>query len=537
MSVQPFRLTATKSQVVINLTFDAVAMSIENPTASPVYIRLGATDFPNESNADRVIPAAQSRVIAVEGRVFTAVLGSPTQLTTGATPVGGLTSTVVVTLLSKGETVPTFGSASFLSISTAQLSSGFQAIVPTAQVYDLGPWGGAIIFLAPDGGSGQAIIDLQVSNDSITWATAQQYAMWPGLPVTVNVPRVMRYLKMTVFATGIVGEPNPSGSFYVRGSITEITQYTYKPTGTPITKTYNLAPAGAVQYQIYAGGIPAISVAIVALSGSGVGASITLLIEASSDKLNWRQVTFRQQTMSIGKTAYRTTGQLDLYVRISVSEFSGANSAVGTIYISTTDEPDLAAILNTIQQSIGDKDAPSNTNQDVYHELDTIRQSNASILTQLTAINTLETANLPYLSNLPNIKLDTASIVTQVTQIAKQTLNPVQQSTVVGAGAWVSTGIDATVGARITYIQMSELIVAANAMGFLQMAIGTNAGPTFILFLQRPNHYWNAAVGTTTLVSEALTFQDGWTVLNGFTRIWVQSSVAGTIDWTMLLKG
>lgn len=378
----------------MDIDFEAVAVVVNNPTASPVFIRIGAPDTPTETNADLFVPSGQNISHPASGYSFAATFGQATALASAAAALSGLFTTCIITFLGAGETIPSYGSASFLTLSISELRPiTAYAGVTVSPTFDIGAWGGALIYVNPDAASGQAVIAVEVSTNGMTFSPLGTYAIWPNVPSIITVPRVARYFRLTLNATAIPGEPGIVGSYSVRASLEEVQTLTYNPTGNTITKAYNIAPLGSQQWLFVVVGLPAVSIAAIATVGTGAASSITFLVEASSDLVNWRQVTARTQRMSSGITLYRALGNLDIFIRVAIFEI-GNNAQVGSLYVSSPSEPDLGYILNTIQQSIGDNSAPTNTNQDVYHELDTIRTNIAATNTALgTVIADLVTIN------------------------------------------------------------------------------------------------------------------------------------------------
>lgn len=554
MSKDERTLTTGNPTVAFSVNFNASKVYIANPTGSPVYLKIGTPQAPRNANeADAIIPAGSEKTVPALGQVFAASFADSSLLTN--TVAGNLGAIATIVVMSADEVTPTFGALSYQSISVSMLSNGIEAISPTARIYDLGPWGGAIIFLAPDGGSGQTWIDLTISQDGITWRTAQIYAMWPGVPVTVNVPRIARFLQLQFFATGIPAEPNPSGFFFVRGSLTEITQYVYKPLGNAITKSYTLGAFGSQQWQLFAAGIPSISIADIATAGTGASSAITLLIEGSSDRINWRRITFRTQAMSTGVTLFRSIGNLDLYLRVTVFEVGGA-AANGTLYISIMPESDSAYLLNSILGALGDQNAPSNTNQDIYHVLlsaltslqgiDSDTNNLAGMATSLTNIDT-DTNNLSLIhtdlattiANLitaTNTLLNTIStldsaISTNTGNDASNTASLIaRRDTQVSPGAftfplantWYFSGTSVQANRRITHIEVGMYNVAGAGAAII-VGIGT-AGAVQFQICQAA-----IADGLTVNFDFTARMDDGYPVFNN-PAIWLQTTApAGSI--------
>lgn len=370
-------------------TLEFLVLYNNNPV--PLYVRLGSPEIPNEFNYDISVPPNYIMAISVNSQQFGFRLGSASVVTTLITGISVVEATI-------DEQPPSLGGVPInnASLSTADLLNGVPLFNgPTLYgPFNINQWGGLIINVIPSATSGQGVIQIDVSADGTTWIPYQTWAFWQNIPATILTPRVSQFARITLNATAIIGEPAIAGNVSIRGSLAEITTPSYTPQGTSIVKTYALAASGSAQYQFVTTGIPAVSIAAIATAGTGASAAITLLIEASSDLINWRQVTFRTQRMSTGITLYRAVGKLDLFMRVTIFEVGGISAANGSVYLSIPDTADTGAILNTIQQSLGDIGAPTNTNQDVYHELDNVRLNIGITNTTLGTTNTnLSTIN------------------------------------------------------------------------------------------------------------------------------------------------
>jgi hypothetical protein len=366
-------LTPDRPSTAVNLNnFQAVAVFVENPTGTSVLIRLGGNDIPTESSADHRVPANGYLLIPAEGASFAVALADPAAV---SSPVSSnLLTTATVVFLDKHEALPSFGAASFQSLSTSSLEpvTAFSGAF-VGDTYDLGAWGGALVFISPDAASGQAEATISVSNDGTTFYPLGTYAVWPNVPALITVPRVARYFRLAVAATSFVVEPAIAGVYSVRATISEIQATNYNPSGDAIVKTTSLVGIQSEQFSFATSGLPAVSVALISTVGSTATAAADFFVEASSDAVNWRLVTSRTQLFSQGISRYLALGPLDKYIRVTVSQLTVGQTLNASLYLSVPAEQDVAAILNTIQQSLGDADAPSNTNQDIYHELDSIR--------------------------------------------------------------------------------------------------------------------------------------------------------------------
>lgn len=420
-----YKLTPTVTRISVGLGFEAGICYVSNPTGSPILLRVGAPEIPSSDSADYTIPALGEKTLSVIGHEFGITFADATLLQTF--PGGNVASVATVQFQTPDEPLPQFGAASFQSLSLSEIkpNTAFSGLT-TVGPLDLGPWGGAMVYVNPSSGSGQGVVQVNVSSTGLSWNPLGTYAFWPNVPAVITVPRVIRYLQIILNPTAIVGEPAIAGSYSIRATITELQNLVYNPGSQAITKTFNLAASGAQQYQFVTVGLPAVSLAAIATVGTGASAAATLLVEASADLINWRRVTYRTQRMSQGVTLYRALGNLDLFIRVTVFEVGAVSALVGSLYLSIPPAADLGYILNTIQQSLGDSDAPSNTNQDIYHELDNVRTGVNSVHTDLsgTIHNDLITINshdsaidaniaafIGYLAQLPTIHTDLSNTI------------------------------------------------------------------------------------------------------------------------------
>ena len=398
------KLTGTISY---DRTLEYLVMYNNNPV--PLYVRLGSPEIPNQFNYDIAVPPNYIMAISVNSQQFGFRLGASNVV------VSQVTGTTVVEA-TIDEQPPSLGGVPInnASLSTADFLNGIPAFTgPTVYgPFNINQWGGIIINVIPSTTSGQGVIQVDISPDGTTFTAYQTWTFWQNIPATILVPRVSQFVRVTLNATAIVGEPVIGGVIGIRGSLTEITTPSYTPQGQSIVKSYALAASGAQQYQFVTTGLPAISLAAIATAGTGASAAITLLVEASSNLVDWRQVTYRTQRMSIGVTLYRALGQLDLFMRVTVFEISGISVANGNIYLSVPKEPDLGGILNTIQQSLGDVATPINSRQDIYHELDAIFLQEVSANTNLSNINTTLTTTIH--NDLTTIHNDLTTINTSI---------------------------------------------------------------------------------------------------------------------------
>lgn len=379
-------LTATNRTGIIayDRTLEFLMMYNNNPV--PLYVRLGSEEIPNEKNYDIAVPPNYIMAISVNSNQFGFRLGSSNVVVSQITGNTVIEATI-------DEEPPSLGGVpiSQASLSTADLLNGI-AIFAGTTIYgpfNINQWGGIIVNVIPNSTSGQGVIQIDISDDGTTFTPYQTWAFWPNIPATILVPRVSQFAKVTLNTTTIVGEPAIGGKASIRGSLTEITVPSYTPQGTAIAKNWAIAASGSQQFSFVTVGLPAVSIAGIATAGTGVNAIVQLLVEASSDNVNWRQVTQRRQYMSQGITLYRSFGNLALFMRVTIFEVSGVSPSNGTLNLSIPANPDTAAILNTIYQTLGDTSNPNpvGASEDIYHELDTIRQSNAAISTNTSNIN------------------------------------------------------------------------------------------------------------------------------------------------------
>lgn len=400
-----FRLDTRSNYVQMDTTFEVASMVVSNPTASPVFIRTGAYDQPTSANADIIVPAGESESFPVTGYAFAAAFGNVSAIPPQDIPQSGLFQTCVIILLDETEKTPTYGSASFLSLSTSPLTpnAGFVAYTgtTTSPVYDMGAWGGALLLLAPDavGVSGQAIVTLLSSATGIagSFTTIGQWAVWPGVPAVIQVPRPARYFQFTLTTTSIPGEPNWSGSYIVRASLAEILAVGYTPGTSFITYVFNVAHLGSTSGIFCALGFPAVTFDLTVTS---VGSQGTVTIEGSSAVGGpWAERITRERSWStaLGMSMERTLGNPDPYMRVTIAQTDAgtAGGITGSFALAIRAQTDDTAVLSDIFETLGDKAQLTNTGQSIYHLLSTtssgvgtLHTDLVNILTQDTLINT-----------------------------------------------------------------------------------------------------------------------------------------------------
>lgn len=416
-----------------------LVMYNNNPV--PLYVRLGSPEIPNELNYDISVPPNYIMAISVNSQQFGFQLGNSNAVLTQITGITVVEATI-------DEQPPSLGGVPInnASLSTADFLNGFQSYVApvTYGPFNINQWGGMIINVIPTSATGQGVIQVDVSSNGLVWLPYQTWAIWQNIPATILVPRVSQFARVTINSTAIIGEPATQGNVTIRGSLAEISDASYTPQGTSIVKTYALAASGSQQFQFVTVGLPAVSIAAIATAGTGASAAITLLVEASSDLVNWRQVTFRTQRMSTGITLYRALGKLDLFMRVTIFEVGGISAANGSVYLSIPEQADTGAILNTIQQSLGDTGAPTNANQDIYHELDSVR----------TGVNSVNTSVNTGSTNAHN---DAVTISGQLTAI---TLAVGVTNTTLGTTNSTLTTINTSIGATNTLIGVTNTSLA-----------------------------------------------------------------------------
>lgn len=402
-----FQLTAANPTARVNLDFDAVAMIVSNPTGSPVYVRIGSNEIPNQQTSDWLVSAFGGQCFPVVGRWFGVGLADGSLVGTIGELASGALGTCTIMLLDRTEVIPTFGSVSYLSLSTSELTDGIEAFTPNRQVYDMGGWGGALVYVSPSAISGQALIALEASDDAISWRPLQTFSVWPSIPSTVNVPRVARFLSVWILATGIPAEPNPDGFFSVRGTLEELSQLSYAPSASSITKNFNITTGPAsVQYLLSTSGLGAVSIGLNLTSGTSDKMSVT--IEAASSVSGpWRMAAIREQqaTTSGQPNLYRSVGSLDQFMRVTVVNFDPPNLLGGAVSFSILREADLSSVLERLSASIGDsqQDIFANTGQ-------TIRNLMRQAVALLTTINTSASNLSGMATSLVNIDSDTNSL-------------------------------------------------------------------------------------------------------------------------------
>jgi hypothetical protein len=409
------QLTAAKVTGIISYdrTLEYLVMYNNNPV--PLYVRLGSPEIPTQRNYDIAVPPNYIMGISVDSNQFGFRLGADNvtlALVSGVTVIEGLID----------EPPPALGGVPIqgASLATSDLGGGVRSFAGATMlgIYNLTLWGGLLFNLFPSATTGQGVVQVDVSSDGIAFTSYATYAFWQSIPFTLLMPRIGSFVRVTLNATAIIGEPAIAGSYTLRGTLAEITQLTYTPSSVSIVKNWNIGALGSQQFSFVTVGIPAVNIAGIALAGSGASTVIQALVETSDDLTNWRQVTTRIQSMSIGITLARSMGNLGIFIRITIFEVGGLSGSVGNLYLSVSPAPDIGGILNTIQQALGDNDDPINNNQDIYHCLVHIETWTGQGSVSVASIDTKMTTNNTMLGNIntntSNTHNDLLAISTQL---------------------------------------------------------------------------------------------------------------------------
>jgi len=468
------QLTQANRTGVIQYDRTIEYLVIYNNNPVPVYIRLGSPEIPTQRNFDISVPPNYIMGISVDSNQFAFRLGDDNvtlALITGVTVIEGMID----------EPPPALGGVPIqgASLSTADLNNGFQQFtVPTVYgPFNLTLWGGMLVTLIPDAGSGQGVIQVSVSSDNVTYSLYGTYAFWRSIPVTLLLPRVGTFVKITVANTTIVGEPALSGKISVRGTLTELTQSSYTPQGNSIVKTWAIAALGSVQFSFVTAGLPAISLAAIETSG-GVSPVVQILVEASSDNVNWRYITDRTVFLTTGQTLYRSFSNLDLFVRISLFELGGTSASNGSLYMSIPSQPDTASMLNNIYKAMGDPGSavPVGTFPDSYHELDQIRLNIGTTNTNLSTIHTdlvgIDAKLQTQINFLSTINTTAQSIDTKMTTVTNNQQTEINYLSTINTTTQTSDGRLATINTTLSTMN-TTLSTISTQLGTINTSIGT----------------------------------------------------------------
>jgi len=459
-----FRLTTRQPSIPIDIDFPAVAVVITNTTASPVFLRIGAPDAPSATNADLFCPAGESISFPVSGYTFAASFGNVAAIQSTDIVASGLFQTCVITFLGAGEVIPTYGSASFLSLSISDLWSNLAGAGPlTFPIIDLGPWGGAIVFVAPTAASGQGILKVEFSTDQVTWITAGQWAFWPSIPSTLNVQRVARYARISTLVSGIVGEPALAYAITARASLSEVAQLTYVPFTSSISKVVNVPSLGEQNWVLCTTNTPAIDVSLDITSVGGGNAAEELICETSVLPIGpWQTVSFREQNAApLTGDLFRSYGNLNAFTRIRLLEIGNNGPLGGTIGFSIRPAPDLSGILQSIYAALGDVGYTPNVNQDIFHLLAHIETWTGQTSVSVASIDTKTSTVITSLGTINSTENSILFILTSS--------NTTQNSMLTTLGT-ISTTLS---GISNTLVTMSTQLTAINtSLGTINTSIG-----------------------------------------------------------------
>lgn len=557
------QLTVSKLTGVISYDRTIEYLVLYNNNPVPLYIRLGSPEIPTQRNYDIAVPPNYIMGISVDSNQFGFRLGDDTvtlALVSGVTVIEGLID----------EPPPALGGVPIqgASLATSDLGGGVRTFAGAGVIgiFNLTLWGGLLFNLFPSNTSGQGVVQVDISSDGVTFIPYSTYAFWQSIPFTLLLPRIGTFVRFTLNTTTIVGEPAIAGSYTLRGTLAEVTQIGYTPNSTSIVKTWAIAASGSQQFSFVTSGLPAVSISAIETSG-GATPVIQLLIESSSDNVNWRVVTSRVEFLSTGVSLYRSFGNLGIFIRVTVSELGGAFASNGSLYMSIPAAPDTAGILNTIYKALGDQTTavPVGSFPDMWHQLDAMRigintadTNLSSIITNTSATNTaLGTVN----TNLGTINTslgNTGPIVTALSSLSSSlstlhndnivTISP-QLSTIntsiqtiaaaqaraaqPGAFQWVTTlsgtyytaGSVLVPGDYLTQLQVSASsgLAAATCPG-IEITIGTGTNAAVLQIIYRTYlalfGQTGAWMGTGPVFTIGGTRSSGLIIPAGHTDLW-----------------
>jgi hypothetical protein len=514
---------------------------VYNNNPAPVYIRLGSPEIPNQRNFDIMVPALQIMALSVNSNQFGFRLGNDDvlpSLISGNTVIEGMID----------EAPPVVGNVPIqaASLATADLANGYQTFagVTTSAIFNLALWGGASLFILPALSSGQSVVAIQSSSDQTNWTTNGTWALLPGVPVVINVNRTAQFFRFIINVTAIAGEPAIGGVYSVRASLSEVQQLAFNPGGNNYVKNYAVTALGSQTFFYVTAGLPAVIVRMNV--ATGVRQEMVWYTGPTASG-PWSLAAFREQSVAgFYNSIYRSLGNLDAFLRIDILDI-GNNAGTGTLALAVANAPDLTAVLQNIYAALGDVGQPVNTNQSIYHELESIRSLSASYLPylpNLASIFSVENANLPFLPNLASINTHEANIDTNIGAVANRIgVGAVVYTgqTSIPSGVWTATGIAINPTYKVASVQVSAAVPGSgspNTSGLIALGQGTNSTETqswYTLYpeisVDRSNtnaliqgHY----VGPT--IQSASIGGPGVLIFNNSTQIWLYQSVnSGTL--------
>lgn len=129
MPSPPYKLTAAAPATNISVSFPSAWIFIDNPTSSPIYVRLGGTDTPTVSSADLIVPASSTEVVPTTARDFAFIFEDPLVIGLGSIYVS---ATIMVGNV--GEIAPSFGTIQQIRSSILNERTAYQQIAINASM-------------------------------------------------------------------------------------------------------------------------------------------------------------------------------------------------------------------------------------------------------------------------------------------------------------------------------------------------------------------------------------------------------------------
>lgn len=541
-----YQLTSSQPTQQVRLdNFRASMLFVENPTGSVVLVNVGGNDVPTAETADHRVPSGSFLLVPVEGTIFAASLADPTSATID--PSGSnLLTRATVWLLSADELPPSFGAASYQTLSLSPLTPGVATIsgATTSPAYDLGSWGGAIFYLALSPGSGQAFVTVQQSADQLTWYTVGRWSAWPDVPVTISVPRVLRYCRLVVAATSIPSAPALAGSFAARASLQEITQAAYSAGSASLSIPYSVVAGGTVTVYAAASALPGVSAALVNTAGTSV---LTATVYTAEGFADWAQVSQRTQTVNTTTlaTIFRSYGDLRNYLRIDLTN-AGGSTISGTLTLAIQSQADLTGYLERIGAALGDANQPTSADT-IFRRLANIDANTDTAEALLTNIQASVAATATNTTSL-NARIGAGDITVLLT--ALQTLLTTAQTdrrtfteyffypaVVSTAGTFVGYNVLGSYSGRyIVSAQIGLKITGARTgSGVVIVGLGNSGGVN--QYIYRIREEWERPAGQwPTLAYNDGPLGGGIQMTPGRDYLWVYSDSPAEIDVFLVIR-
>jgi hypothetical protein len=304
-------LNPTTPSKSLSVPWRADQLHIYNQTPSPVWIRLGSSAPPtSNANADITIPPGDIINLPVSSSEFGFAFANPASVITPIDNIIGVIGDRCTIIASFDEPSVSAASISYTSLALAQ---GTGQLITTAStvtigVYDLALWGGLLVQVLGNAGTGA--LQYELSDDGVNFFFIGSFAVNVNISTTFLFPRTARYIKLSIRYIAFPFSANMTCRIWARPCLQEVLQVQSFNAGGSLLYTINgIAALASDDIFLYAENYGAVRLI---MQGNRV---FTVQLAFSHDNITY-QIVDTVPAQSIGFYFTRIIEQPPRYLRI-----------------------------------------------------------------------------------------------------------------------------------------------------------------------------------------------------------------------------